>query len=212
MQSSKIFTPWLALVGLVALSGCGSSDDPYARLKNPPLITARLHAVTLVSDARAVMEAAAQAGWRPARLPPNYQQADAVQASMWGVPVSVAAAVAHFKAASPGAPDVLVLQMPLAARGRVAEAATNRSWFRNVLGTEVPAWPLPGKQPDNVRVQVWTYAVPSVVAASKRLRENGIPVTFDPVAITTAYLGDHKTMAIRAPDGTVVQLVEAASQ
>ena len=53
-----------------------------------------------------------------------------------------------------------------------------------------------------MRVQVWTYLVPNVVEANKRLRESGIPVVFDPVAITTAYLGDHKAMAIRAPDGT----------
>jgi hypothetical protein len=37
-------------------------------------------------------------------------------------------------------------------------------------------------------------------------------VVFDPVAITTGYLGDHKTMAIRAPDGAIVELVETASQ
>jgi hypothetical protein len=59
---------------------------------------------------------------------------------------------------------------------------------------------------------VWTYLVPNVLAASKRLRESGIPVVYDPVKITTAYLGDHKTMAIRAPDGTIIELVETASQ
>jgi hypothetical protein len=30
-------------------------------------------------------------------------------------------------------------------------------------------------------------------------------VTFDPVAITTAYLGDHRTMGILAPDGAVIE-------
>jgi hypothetical protein len=51
-----------------------------------------------------------------------------------------------------------------------------------------------------------------VVEANKRLRANDIPVVFDPVSITTAYLGDHKAMAIRAPDGTIVELVETAAQ
>ena len=60
-------------------------------------------------------------------------------------------------------------------------------------------------------MQVWTYLIPDVVGANERLRDNGIPVVFDPVAITTAYLGDHKAMAIRAPDGTIVELVETAA-
>jgi hypothetical protein len=51
-----------------------------------------------------------------------------------------------------------------------------------------------------------------VVAAAKRLRANGIAVIYDPVEITTAYLGDHRTLAIRAPDGTVVQLVQSTAQ
>jgi hypothetical protein len=51
-----------------------------------------------------------------------------------------------------------------------------------------------------------------VVEANKRLRANNIPVVFDPVSITTAYLGDHKAMAIRAPDGTIVELVETMAR
>jgi hypothetical protein len=37
-------------------------------------------------------------------------------------------------------------------------------------------------------------------------------VIYDPVDIATAYLGDHKTMAIRAPDGTIIELVQIAAQ
>jgi hypothetical protein len=44
------------------------------------------------------------------------------------------------------------------------------------------------------------------------LRGAGIPVTFEPVAITTSYLGDHRTMAIQAPDNTVIELVQNAAQ
>ena len=111
-----------------------------------------------------------------------------------------------------GVPDVRVLVMEVAARGREADAATNRAFYRNVLGSEVPELPQGIEPAQGIRVQVWTYLVPSVVEANKRLRANNIPVVFDPVAITTAYLGDHRTMAIRAPDGTIVELVETAAQ
>ena len=47
---------------------------------------------------------------------------------------------------------------------------------------------------------------------NERLRANDIPVVFDPVTITTAYLGNHKAMAIRAPDGTIVELVETVAK
>ena len=61
-------------------------------------------------------------------------------------------------------------------------------------------------------MQAWTYFVNDVVAAKRRFREAGIAVTFDPVAITTAYLGDHRVMGIQAPDGTVIELVQNAAQ
>jgi hypothetical protein len=32
------------------------------------------------------------------------------------------------------------------------------------------------------------------------------------VGITTSYLGDEKTMTLRAPDGAIVELVQAAAQ
>ena len=80
-------------------------------------------------------------------------------------------------------------------------------WARDVPGLAAGI-----EATEGVRVQVWTYLIPDILAANKRLRDNGIPVVFDPVGITTAYLGDHKTMAIRAPDGTIVELVETAAQ
>jgi hypothetical protein len=81
-----------------------------------------------------------------------------------------------------------------------------------VLGTDVPELPAGISRDSTLRVQAWTFLVPSVVEASRRLRENGIPVVFDAAALTTPYLGDHRTMAIRAPDGTIVQLVETAAR
>jgi hypothetical protein len=202
----------LVALSVLALSACGTADNPYSKIPNPPLVAGRLHTITLVSDEVATLKSVLAAGYAPTPLPPNYRQADEVQASIWGVPEVVAAGAAHLKSTRPGVPDVRLLVMPMAAKGRVAEPDINEAFFRNVLGSEVPAWPLPGAQPANVRVQAWSYQVPDIVAASQRLRGNGIPVIYDPVAITTSYLGDHKTLAIRAPDGTVVQLVEMAAQ
>jgi hypothetical protein len=198
----------LALAG----AACGTADNPYSKFPDPPLVRATLHTVTLASDTDAIGELVRQSGYTAASFPPNYPQADSVEASIWGVPEPVVVKAGHFKTAAPGTPAVRVLVMPLAAKGRTAASAVNETFFRNVLGTDVPQWPLAGAQPGNVRIQAWTYLVPDIVEASKRLRANGIPVIYDPVGITTAYLGDHRTLAIRSPDGTVVQLVEAAAQ
>lgn len=199
-----------ACVALV-LVGCGNADNPYAKIKDPPLVQGSLHVVTLVADTDAPARNIVDDGFTPAPLRPNYSQANAVEASIWGVPERVAAAVQHFKA-PPGKVDVRLLVMPLAARGREAKAGVERAFFRNVLGADVPTWPLSRPADDSLRVQVWTYFVPDIVAASKRLRENGVPVIYDPVGITTSYLGDHRTLAIRAPDGTVVQLVQNSTR
>lgn len=194
------------------VAACSSADNPYARIKDAPLIQARVYTVTLVSDTDAIAGELSKAGLSAVTLPPNYQQADAVEASLWGVAEPVAAKARYFKAAAQGSADIRLLVMPLAARGRTADSSVDKAFFRNVLGSDVPHWPLPGKQPDNVRVQVWGYLVPDILQASKRLRENGIPVIYDAVAITTSYSGTHKTLAIRSPDGTVVQLVETAAE
>ncbi|MDF3020634.1 MAG: hypothetical protein K0Q92_1937 [Steroidobacteraceae bacterium] len=195
----------------LALTACGTADNPYAKLEDPPLVQGSLHVVTLVADTDAPARNIVDDGFTPAPLPPNYPQATAVEASIWGVPEPVAAAVQHFKAPA-GKTDVRLLVMPLAARGREAKADVNRAFFRNVLGADVPTWPLSRPADDSVRVQVWTYFVPDIVNASKRLRESGVPVIYDPVGITTSYLGDHRTLAIRAPDGTVVQLVQNSTR
>lgn len=213
MQAPNIrwLMPGLAFM-LVAAACSRTEDNPYTRLKDPPLVKATLHTVTVVSDSDAAVAMITGAGFSEAPLPPNYQRADQVEASLWDVPEPVAAGVRHFMASKTGRPNLRLLVMPLAARGRNAGAEINEAFFRNVLGTSVPEWPLPGKPDDNHRIQAWTYLVPSIVEAGKRLRENGIPVVYNAVSITTSYLGTHKTLAIRAPDGTVVQLVETAAQ
>jgi hypothetical protein len=212
MQTFLALRHAMAAVALLASGGCGSPGGPYDRIGDPPLVAATLHAVTLVSGSDAAAAGIREAGYAPVTLAPNYERAVTVEASIWGVPEPVAAAVRDFKAARTGAPDLRLLVTAPAEPVRVAAEGTERSFFRNVLGAEVPAWPLPGKPSAELRVQVWTYLIPDVVAATRRLRENGIPVIYGPVGLTTSYLGDHRTVAIRAPDGTVVQLVQTTAQ
>ena len=191
------------------LFGCaGSTDDQYASLKDVPLAPARLHAVTVVTDDATLSQLLAKKGYTAMTFTSNYPASDRVEASLWSVPEPVVARAAHLKGPAADSPDLRVLVMELAAKGREAEAATNRAFFRNVLGSDVPQLPQGIEATESVRVKVWTYLIPDVVEANKRLRANNIPVVFDPVSITTAYLGDHKAMAIRAPDGTIVELVE----
>jgi len=189
----------------------GSTDSQYASLKEVPLVSAGLRAVTLVTDDATFPQRLAKNGYTALTFTSNYPASDRVEASLWSVPEPIVARAAHLRAKVAGAPDVRVLVMELAAKGREADDATNRAFFRNVLGSEVPTLPEGIKASESVRVQVWTYLIPNVAEANKRLRANNIPVVFDPVDITTAYLGDHKTMAIRAPDGILVELVETAA-
>jgi hypothetical protein len=65
---------------------------------------------------------------------------------------------------------------------------------------------------DHARVQVWTYQIPNILETRRKLRAAAIPMVTEPVAITTPYLGDQKSMSLRAPDGTIVELVEATAQ
>jgi len=195
------------------LFGCtGSTDDQYASLKDVPLAPARLHAVTVVTDDATLSQLLAKKGYTAMTFTSNYPASDRIEASLWSVPEPVVARAAHLKGPAADSPDLRVLVMELAAKGREAEAATNRAFFRNVLGSDVPELPQGIEATESVRVKVWTYLIPNVVEANKRLRANNIPVVFDPVSITTAYLGDHKAMAIRAPDGTIVELVETMAR
>jgi hypothetical protein len=203
----------LAVLLLAAVASCSrTSTNPYAAIKDPPVVQARLHTVTLATDGVGVAEGLQAKGFTLLQFASNYPASDSVESSLWSVPEPVVASAAHFKAPDPAEANVRVLKMALAAGSRAADSAVEEAFFRNVLGSDVPRWPAGVERTDRVRVQVWTYLIPDVMAANKRLRESGIPVVYDPVAITTAYMGDHKTMAIRAPDGTIVELVETAAQ
>jgi hypothetical protein len=213
MQTSNFRRVLAGVLLTCLLLGCaGSTDDQYASLKDVPLAPARLHAVTVVTDDATLSQLLAKKGYTAMTFTSNYPASDRVEASLWSVPEPVVARAAHLKGPAADSPDLRVLVMELAAKGREAEAATNRAFFRNVLGSEVPVLPQGIEATESVRVKVWTYLIPDVVEANKRLRANNIPVVFDPVSITTAYLGEHKTMAIRAPDGTIVELVETMAR
>ncbi|HEU5135251.1 MAG TPA: hypothetical protein VFU13_08925 [Steroidobacteraceae bacterium] len=201
----------LAAFLLAALASCSRSQNPFTDVKDPPLLEARLHTVTLVTDGPGVGESLQAKGYQPVPFASNYPVSNEVESAMWGVPLRAVEGAAHYKSPDGTGAGVRVLKMALAAKTSRADARVEKAFFRNVLGSDVPSWP-PGIEPaDKVRVQVWTYLIPDVLVANKRLRENGIPVVFDPVAITTAYLGDHKVMAIRAPDGAIVELVQTAA-
>jgi hypothetical protein len=198
-------------LALVLLAACTNANDPYAKIKGQPLIEAHLHTVTLVSDDAKVSDQVQKAGYQALPFAPNYPAADEVQGVLWDVPPAVAKSASVFKAPGQG-PNLRLLVEPLPPAAPAADSGVQRSFFRNVLGTEVPSWPEKVAHDDTVRVHVWTYQVRSVVEARKKLRENAIPVVTEPVAITTPYLGDQKSMSLRAPDGTIVELVETAAQ
>jgi hypothetical protein len=203
----------LATVLLVALASCGRTpDNAYTAIKNPPVVQARLHTVTLATDGSTVAKELQAKGYAPIQFASNYPVSNSVEASLWSVPEPVAASATHFKSPDAVEINVRVLKMALAAGSRSADSVVDEAFFRNVLGADVPRWPAAVERTNKVRVQVWTYLIPDILAANKLLREIGIPVVYDPVKITTAYLGDHKTMAIRAPDGTIIELVETAAQ
>jgi hypothetical protein len=212
MQTSSLCRGFAAFL-LAALASCSrTASNPYAAIQNPPLVQAQLHTVTLVTDGNEVAEAVQAKGYVPITFSSNYPVSDSVESSLWSVPAPVAASATHFKAPDASQANVRVLRMALAANSRSGDSAVEKAFFKNVLGVDVPGAPAGIELSDKVRVQVWTYLIPDILAANKRLRESGIPVVFDPVGITTAYLGDHKTMAIRAPDGTIVELVQGAAQ
>jgi len=212
MQTSHLVRV-LAALALVALTSCGrTSDNPYAAIKDPPLLQARLHTVTLVTDGPGVAESLQVKGYAPIQFASNYPVSNEVESKLWSVPMTAVESVAHYKSKNAADPGVRVLKMALAARTSRADAGVEKAFFRNVLGSDVPQMPSGVEPTDKVRVQVWTFLIPDVLVANKSLRANGVPVVFDPVAITTAYLGDHKVMAIRAPGGAIVELVQGAME
>jgi len=204
----------LASISFAAfLLGCSPGvNNPYSKIQDPPLVSASLHTVTVVSPDAAPIETLQQEGFTLAPFPSNYPASVPVEALLWKVPAAAAANPAVLMAVAGKGANVRVLVTPATAAVTAVDPDVEKAFFRNVLGSEVPRWPGSTPLPTGARVQVWTYFVADVVAAKRRLHAAGIPVTFDPVAITTAYLGDHRTMGILAPDGAVIELVQNAAK
>jgi hypothetical protein len=207
----------VALQFTVMLSACSRpADNPYSKIQDAPLVRASLHTVTVTSPEPALVDALQKQGFSLASLASNYPASVRVEALLWQVDESTAAIPYLLMAAGGTGPNVRVLLVPdvepAAPPAAPVDPAVEQAFFRNVLGSDVPRWPGGAALPEGARVQVWTYFVNDVVAARRRFREAGIAVTFDPVDITTAYLGDHRVMGIQAPDGTVIELVQNAAQ
>jgi hypothetical protein len=196
---------------LALLAGCSRADNPYAKIADGPLVTATLHAVTLATDDAALIGQLQKDGYTLLNFAPNYQAAIHVESLLWDVPEDVASKVMILKAPA-GEPDLRVLTMAPKPAAAAVDATVLRDFYRNVLGTDVPQWPAKVARADNVRVQVWTYLIPDVLDVRRKLRAHTIPTASEPVGITTPYLGDEKTLTLKAPDGVIVELVQTAAQ
>ena len=204
------FVTTLAAAMLAACSG--AKDNPYLNIADPPLTRATLHTVTLITanaDLAAVMQGQ---GYTQLNFSSNYPGAVRVESAIWDVPEEVAAAVVHLAPPGGGGPNqrLLVTAPPADRKPGGPDPEVMQAFFRNVLGTEMPRWP-DAALTAGAHIQVWTFRIDDVLATAKRMRAAHIPVTFSPVDLTTAYLGDHRTMAIRAPDDTVIELVQTAA-
>lgn len=195
----------------LTLVACSSADTPYSRIKDGPLVQAKLHAATFVTDGPALLEQLQKDGYTVLALAPNYQAAIHVQSLQWGVPEEVAGKVTILKAPGTG-PDLRVLVMPLPPAAAPVDPAVTEDFYEKVLGTEVPKWPEKVTAAPNVRIQVWTFLIADVLETRRQLRSHVIPTLTEPVGITTSYLGDEKTLTLRAPDGAIVELVQTATQ
>jgi hypothetical protein len=211
MQTKNLCRVLASISCAIILLGCSpAADNPYSKLQDPPLVSASLHTVTVVSPDASLVEALQKQGFTPAPFLSNYPASVRVEALLWKVPEEAAASPVILMGPAGHGPDVRVLESPSIPAAQPVEPAVEEAFYRNVLGSDVPQWPF--KLPAGARIQVTTWFVADVVAAKRRLREARIPVTFDPVDITTAYLGDHRVMGIQAPDGTVIELVQNVAQ
>jgi hypothetical protein len=201
--------PAILLAVLLAACAPRGKDDPYSRIGQPPLVAAELHTATIASPDPALGERLAALGYVPLELAPNYPEAVRVESLAWGVSEEEAGAVRYFQAPPGGGPNLRVLAAAAPARAATVAAAVEKSFFRNVLGSEVPDR---SRLAAHGEVLVWTYRIDDVPAARDRLRAANIPISFNAVAITSAYFGDQKLLGIRAPDGTVIELVQTAAQ
>jgi len=211
MQTNSFLRALAGLAATACLAACAPADNPYASIKDPPLVRATLHTVTLVSADAVLADQLHQDGFLTMAPVPNYPGAVRVESALWKVPEEVAAAPVVLLAPSGRGTNVRLLMTSAQGAVPTVDERVIDDFYRKVLGTAVPQWPGSRSLPASARIHAWTFLIDDVLAAKRRLREAGIPVTFDAVAITTAYLGDHKLLGITAPDGAIVELVESAA-
>jgi hypothetical protein len=205
MHTSTIRRSIAVLLCVSALVACSRTEDP-------PILKARLVSATLVSADPAVATWAREAGYKQLSFAANYPGTVRMHAIMWGVPEAVVEQALEFSAPGKEPSHVRVLTAQLPTNSSPIEG-NPQSFYREVMGTDfMPGYPVVGKPPEAVRVLAWTYVIPDVLEANRRLRERNIPVVVSPVALTSPMFGDYKMLAIRAPDGELIELIEATAQ
>lgn len=212
MQTKTLCGVFAALLSTVMSLGCSPVDNPYSKIEDPPLVRATLHTATIATPDAAIPKQLAAGGYLHTPLASNYPGAVRVESLLWKIPEEFAQSPVYLMAGRAGGPDLRVFVMPEVPPPQSVDDGVEEAFFRNVLGVEVPHLPGEVSLRNGARVQVWTYFVDDVLVAQRRFREAGIPVNFAPVAITTAYLGDHRVMGIQAPDNTVIELVQNTFQ
>jgi hypothetical protein len=212
MQLTKLGRVFAVLLIGAALVDCSSADNPYERIQNPPLLRASLNSVVVVTADIALPERLVQAGYTRTVFPgTNYPASVPAEAALWKLPEESVSNSVLFMAPPGQGPNVRVIVMPEVPPVTPVDAELEAAFYRKVLGTELPQWPGSKQLRDGARIQAWTFLVDDLLTARKRLQEAGVPILHEPLAITTAYLGTHQTMAIQAPDGTPIELVQGAS-
>jgi len=211
MQTNSFLRTLAAVAAVGFLVACSNADNPYAAIKDPPLLKATLHTVTIEVADSAAIDLRVKQGYT--RLPPapNYPGSVRVEAALWKVSEAVAAAPVVLTSPGGVAPNERYLVMaPTDTGSPVADPDANfvGDFYQRVLGDMPSSY----SEIDKRRIHSKTYLVDDILAAKKKLQEAGIPITFSPVAITTAYYGDHKLLGITAPDGVIIELVETAAQ
>ncbi len=204
MQTSPIRRSFAVLLCVFVFVACSRSDDP-------PILQATVRSVTLWSAGDDIGARLRDWGYQPVTFAANYPGTTRMHALLWEVPEEVVEKSLEFAAPGKVPAHARVLVVGSSAERPVASGAAVEKFYRGVLGVDVPRFPASGGLPDGVRVHAWTMAVPDILEARNRLREANVPVVSSPVALTSPIFGDHKMLAIRAPDGVLVELIETTA-
>ncbi len=204
MQTLPVRRSFAVLLCVLVLAACARTDDP-------PILQANLRSVTLSSASDAIGARLQEWGYQPVAFATNYPGATRVHALLWNVPETVVEKALEFTATAAVPAHARVVNVDSSAERPATSDGDVKEFYRGVLGVEVPRFPTSGELPEGVRVHAWTFAIPDVLEARRLLRAANIPVIFNPVGLTTPMFGDHKMLAIRAPDGAIVELIEMAA-